>query len=412
MARESMLPNSFQTPNVVVDRLLWLLSGDELKIVAYVNRRTMGFQRRQDRISLAQFTEGTRSYSGEVLDYGTGLTKDTVRKALRALLKFGVIVETADNDRRNRGKEYALELDMSRIDWDGLKTRRRENGDVQRRRTRAAQEARRRSAAGGGGGLSDNTAPGDVSRTPAVLCDDTPHGPADITAGGLSDSTPLPHGNPGGNPDGNPAGGPCPDDDPDRGLVPLPDGDLEEPARRLLTELGIRGDVADYLVAHPDRLFWTWQWASWAPAWRGRAKSVRGFLMTAVERACQGSDPDRRAPGRWLEMQAEQQREHDRQSAYRKQIAAAHVVRVEPDCEAWWRALLEAQEDALLRGWLEGALSVGAEGEALLIEFEKTMQVSWLSNRLPEVMAAARAKNARFPDVVLKTARSNGNGRG
>ncbi len=75
MASE-FIPNSFQTPNVYIDRFMHLLTAEEWKVLSYAVRRIFGFQKRSDRISLSQFMHGTRSTLNDVqLDYGTGLTK-------------------------------------------------------------------------------------------------------------------------------------------------------------------------------------------------------------------------------------------------------------------------------------------------------------------------------------------------
>src|SRR5690349_17082408 len=111
----SFVPNSFQTPNAFVDHVMPFLSGEEYKVLIYATRRILGFQKRQDRISLSQFTNGTVNKKGESLDYGTGLSLETVKKCLKSLVDFGLMVRVAENDTRtNEGTLWSLQ-------WNGRK---------------------------------------------------------------------------------------------------------------------------------------------------------------------------------------------------------------------------------------------------------------------------------------------------
>jgi hypothetical protein len=61
------------------------LSGAELKVLLYIIRRTFGFKRDADTISLSQMLNGIRVADGRVLDRGVGLSKKTLLLALRTL---------------------------------------------------------------------------------------------------------------------------------------------------------------------------------------------------------------------------------------------------------------------------------------------------------------------------------------
>ncbi len=78
-------PNTTQIPNEVFDTLLPHLSGGELKVLLYICRRTFGFRKDSDSISLSQISKGITTKAGRVLDQGTGLSKRQVQRALRAL---------------------------------------------------------------------------------------------------------------------------------------------------------------------------------------------------------------------------------------------------------------------------------------------------------------------------------------
>jgi replication protein O len=78
-------PNTTQIPNEVFDTLMPHLSGGELKVLLYICRRTFGFRKDSDSISLTQIAHGITTKAGRVLDQGTGLSKRQVQRALRAL---------------------------------------------------------------------------------------------------------------------------------------------------------------------------------------------------------------------------------------------------------------------------------------------------------------------------------------
>ncbi len=88
------------------------LSGAELKVLLYIIRRTFGFKKSADDISLAQLTGGITTRDGRTLDRGTGLHQSTVLTALRSLTEKNVIVATR-NQSREKGDEpttYSLNV--------------------------------------------------------------------------------------------------------------------------------------------------------------------------------------------------------------------------------------------------------------------------------------------------------------
>lgn len=82
-----------QKPNVIIDQFLHLLSGAETKVLDYISRRTFGFGKTCDKIAIEQFVSGIVTEDGKRLDYGTGLSKSSVKAALRSLIAKGVIGE-------------------------------------------------------------------------------------------------------------------------------------------------------------------------------------------------------------------------------------------------------------------------------------------------------------------------------
>jgi len=91
-------PTYTQIPDVYLDELLPILSGAEWKVLCYIARRTFGFRKAADDISLHQLCKGITTRDGRVLDRGTGLTDKTVTAALRGLVEKHVITATRHRD--------------------------------------------------------------------------------------------------------------------------------------------------------------------------------------------------------------------------------------------------------------------------------------------------------------------------
>lgn len=79
-------------PDALLDRVMAHLTGAEFKVLAYIVRRTIGFKRASDTISLEQICSGVKRYDGASLDAGTGLSKKTAIAALKGLEDKGVII--------------------------------------------------------------------------------------------------------------------------------------------------------------------------------------------------------------------------------------------------------------------------------------------------------------------------------
>lgn len=103
-------PNGTIVPDDVFDVLMPQLTDPELRVLLYIIRRTFGFKRDHDDISLKQMVEGIRTRDGRVLDRGTGISKAGVARGLKGLQTKGIIV-AAHNSSIERGNEpttYAL----------------------------------------------------------------------------------------------------------------------------------------------------------------------------------------------------------------------------------------------------------------------------------------------------------------
>ena len=118
----SIIPNSFQCPNLYVDGLLALLSDAEVRVLFYMSRRIFGFNEsrrtRSGEIRLADLVNGFE-LDGDVKDNGAGVSKSTASRALSSLVSFG-IARLARPGRGSTPALYELELDGDQIDWDAL----------------------------------------------------------------------------------------------------------------------------------------------------------------------------------------------------------------------------------------------------------------------------------------------------
>lgn len=118
---EKLKPNFTQFPNVILDELLSELSDAELKCICYIVRRTYGFQRETDKIALSQFETGLISHNGVRLDYGTGMSKRSIIRALKSLEDRSIIF----SDNKYNHKTYGINLNWN----NGDKSTLGENGD-------------------------------------------------------------------------------------------------------------------------------------------------------------------------------------------------------------------------------------------------------------------------------------------
>src|SRR5665811_213836 len=103
-------PNYTQVPDELFDLLLPQLADNELRVLLYIVRRTFGFKRDTDTISLSQMVHGITTKEGQVLDTGTGLSKSTVARGLKSLRERGIILATrnASAERGDQPTTYRL----------------------------------------------------------------------------------------------------------------------------------------------------------------------------------------------------------------------------------------------------------------------------------------------------------------
>jgi len=174
-----MVPNSYQKPNLYTDRLMRFLTGDEWKTLDYALRRTFGWNRERDRISVSQFMNGNGRLGedGYPVEYGTGLNRTAQIEALNELMRFGILVEAAPNNAAKQGRLWELQLDESQVRFDLLRERYETQQNANRRKTAKARQAAMESREGIG--LTD--------RPMGSVCGTDQHRSVGQTSTGLTD---------------------------------------------------------------------------------------------------------------------------------------------------------------------------------------------------------------------------------
>jgi phage replication O-like protein O len=116
-------PTTTPVPDEVFDLLLPQLNGAELKVLLYICRRTFGFKKQWDMISLNQIASGITTRDGRVLDRGTGLSKRHVQRALKHLEKKQIITVQRRRDETGLNEINTYSLHFQHLDPTGARQR-------------------------------------------------------------------------------------------------------------------------------------------------------------------------------------------------------------------------------------------------------------------------------------------------
>lgn len=135
------IPNTFQTPNAIIDRLMPLLTDSEFRVLMFMTRHILGWQRkaasRRASISLSNFENGF-SYTtpdGEVSYPGCGVSLPAIRDALKGLQKYRII--SAIGKPKAIGQEWELRFMVhDDVDFPGLALR-QESKNLRRKKQTA-----------------------------------------------------------------------------------------------------------------------------------------------------------------------------------------------------------------------------------------------------------------------------------
>jgi hypothetical protein len=115
------VPNYTPVPDALFDELLTELSGAEMRVLLYIIRRTFGFKKGSDNISLSQMLNGITTQDGRILDKGVGLSKKTLLAAINTLEEREIII-TERRRSREKGDEptsYRLNIRTSLAESNG-----------------------------------------------------------------------------------------------------------------------------------------------------------------------------------------------------------------------------------------------------------------------------------------------------
>ncbi len=156
-----LIPNTFQHPNLYVDKLAHLLTPEESVVLTKAVREIIGWQNREKltrQIALSvfvegKFREGLPQTEDNRLCHGCGIGRAAIIKALRALDRFGILVKTGKTNDPN-GQCYTLQLDANQINWAGLQQRKEERESLNAKRTYKA--TRKRAIAGSTSDVTSN----------------------------------------------------------------------------------------------------------------------------------------------------------------------------------------------------------------------------------------------------------------
>ena len=105
-------PNTTPVPDEFFDVVAPRLGEAELRVTLYIIRRTFGFKKQSDDVSISQLCKGIIKKDGTVLDEGTGLSKPAVTKAVKSLVKKGILISERRKS-KERGDEpttYSLNI--------------------------------------------------------------------------------------------------------------------------------------------------------------------------------------------------------------------------------------------------------------------------------------------------------------
>lgn len=139
------IPNTFQTPNAIVDKLMFLLTDSEFRVLMYMVRHILGWQRKADMrracISLSNFEDGF-SYDtpeGKVSYPGCGVGKNPIRNALKELQKYRIV--EAIGEPKAIGQEWELRfITKDDVDFVGLQLRQDTNLRSRKKQTANARK--------------------------------------------------------------------------------------------------------------------------------------------------------------------------------------------------------------------------------------------------------------------------------
>ena len=139
----SLIPNTTQYPNLFLDKLSYLLTAEEEKVLNQAVREILGWEEgrltRSARISLSVFMNG-KKVNGKRVSYGCGLCLSAIRESLKSLNEFNILIKVGRHT--NDGQQYELQINADAIRWGALKSRYQDQADKNKKRTKKARSTK------------------------------------------------------------------------------------------------------------------------------------------------------------------------------------------------------------------------------------------------------------------------------
>ncbi len=124
-----IVPNTFQTPNAMVDDFMRYLTGEETKCYLVLVRKIFGWHKEKDRIASSKIAEFT------------GLSEDTVKDCMKSLTSFGLVIRVSENNPHdNHGIEWSIEMDDAKINTPAMEARKNKTKISDKNRTEKMRE--------------------------------------------------------------------------------------------------------------------------------------------------------------------------------------------------------------------------------------------------------------------------------
>lgn len=117
---ELLLPNSTQIPDTMLDLWMGLFRGEApFKILMYIARRTFGFRKTSDNLSIPQICTGIVTEEGKRLDWGTQLGRRTVEVTLADLVARGIVRRRVNHHQSGQQAPNTYSLNLAWVpDWE------------------------------------------------------------------------------------------------------------------------------------------------------------------------------------------------------------------------------------------------------------------------------------------------------
>jgi len=140
MSENHLIPNSFQKPNILTDKLAYYLTPEENTVLDKAVREILGWhnkiEKRKAAISLSVFVEG-KFIDGVQVAWGCGVGIAAVRSALKALDKYKILKK--EGEATGDGQLFWLQDDSNAIDWSGLEDRKYQKDTKRVKQTETAR---------------------------------------------------------------------------------------------------------------------------------------------------------------------------------------------------------------------------------------------------------------------------------